>query len=53
LPNIKLFKSDLVVVETVTESGAQAQPANFKYNALAILEHIFRRQSAGTSFAHT
>ncbi|WP_333884433.1 Abi family protein [Sphingobium yanoikuyae] len=51
LPNIKRFKDDLVVVETVTVQGTQAQPANFIYNALVVLVHMLRRQSPDTSFA--
>ncbi|CCA89816.1 Abi family protein [Novosphingobium sp. PP1Y] len=51
LPNIKRFSDDLVVVETRTEQGIQAQPANFIYNALVVLVHMLRRQSPATSFA--
>ncbi|MFC4257249.1 Abi family protein [Altererythrobacter xixiisoli] len=51
LPNIKRFKDDLVVVETRTSQGIQAQPANFIYNALVALVHMLRHQSPDTSFA--
>lgn len=51
LPNIKRFRNDLVVVDTVTEQGTQTQPANFIYNALVVLVHMLRRQSPDTSFA--
>lgn len=51
LPNIKRFRDDLVVVETRTEQGMQAQPANLIYNALVVLVHMLRRQSPDTSFA--
>ena len=52
LPNIKRFRQDLVVIETPTGQGTQAQPANFIYNALVVLVHMLRQQSADTSFAH-
>ena len=51
LPNIKRFKDDLVVVQTVTDKGVQTQPANFIYNALVALAHMLSRQSPDTSFA--
>ncbi|HEY8605409.1 Abi family protein [Tsuneonella suprasediminis] len=50
LPNIRRFKADLVVIETRTVHGIQAQPANFIYNALVVLAHMLRHQSADTSF---
>lgn len=50
LPNIKRFSADLVVVETPSGGGVQAQPANFIYNALVVLVHMLRHQSPDTSF---
>lgn len=54
LPNIKRFKNDLVIVETKTEKGTQAQPSDLTCNALIALialAHMLRCQSADTSFA--
>lgn len=50
VPNIKRFSADLVIVETTSESGVQAQPANFIYNALVVLVQMLSHQSADTSF---
>ncbi|MFM1981404.1 MAG: hypothetical protein RJB22_123 [Pseudomonadota bacterium] len=51
LPNIKRFSADLVILETVSDKGRQAQPANLIYNALVVLVRMLRHQSPDTTFA--
>lgn len=50
LPYIKRFQYDLVIVSMQTEKGLQNQPANQIYNALVVLIHMLRHQSADTTF---